>query len=280
MRIAVTGATGLVGYPIAKYLIERGHQVTTLGRRALPGIPNIRWDLAGPSPDLYGQEHLVHAAFSHIQGRYRGGEGDDPDGFIAMNLSGTLQLWDAARKADVHAIFISSRAVFDGYPPGTVLAEDLRPRPASLYGKVKSDAEAALGDTGASIRATGVFGPPVPGRRHKWSDLFEKFRKGENITPGIGTEIHSRDLASAVEIAAELRLCSISLNASGFILDRAELLEIYRDVSGVRGELPAKCDPAIVSVLGTDRLRRLGWSPSGTETLSEVVRSLIGQDLR
>ena len=94
MRIALTGASGLVGYPVARYLIGRGHRVTSFGRSAvLPGVPHVAWDLGGDAPDLSGQDGLVHAAFAHLPGQYRGGEGDDPAGFAERNLAGTLRLW-------------------------------------------------------------------------------------------------------------------------------------------------------------------------------------------
>ena len=278
MRIAVTGATGLVGHPVARYLAGRGHQVTTVGRRPLPGLPHIPWDLRGEPPDLHAQDHLVHAAFAHVPDRYRGGEGDDPDGFVASNLEGTLALWQAARAADVHTVFLSSRAVFDGYPAGTVLTETTALRPVDLYGRIKVEAEDALGVGGASIRATGVFGPPVPGRRHKWADLIDRYRKGERVEPRVATEVHSTDLARAIEIVLERELRGVALHASGFLLDRRDLLEHYARVSGIAGALPERSDPAQLRVMDTSDLLALGWTPSGPESLPAVMRAIVADE--
>ena len=96
MRIAVTGASGLVGRFLVRGLSAAGHQVKTL-----PG-----WRLGQPAP-LEGCAALVHAAFAHVPGKYRGGEGDDPEGFVALNRDASLRLFQQAKAAGV-SIQISS----------------------------------------------------------------------------------------------------------------------------------------------------------------------------
>jgi nucleoside-diphosphate-sugar epimerase len=52
MRVAVTGATGLIGPRLVKSLQARGDEVTILSRnperahRTLPGVEAVRWDPA------------------------------------------------------------------------------------------------------------------------------------------------------------------------------------------------------------------------------------------
>ena len=275
MRIGITGATGLVGYPVAARLIDRGHDVTVFGRTPLPGAAHVPWRLGDPGPDLSGLDHLIHSALSHDRDRYRGGEGDDPAGFTALNLDGSLALWQAARAAGVHVVFLSSRAVYDGHPPGTALHEDLPLAPDSLYGRVKLAAERALGDGGVSLRATGVFGPPVPGRRHKWADLLEAHARGAVVPPGIGTEVHSDDVARAVDLVVDRRIVGEALNLSGIVLDRRDLLRTVERLTGRIGPLPPASDPGTVSEMRTDRLRALGWVPSGPEAVEATLRLLI-----
>ena len=286
MRIAVTGATGLVGHPVAAALLAAGHQVTALGRApsSLAAAGFIPYDLAGEPPPLAGHDALVHIAFSHVPGRYRGGEGDDPEGFSVRNLAGSLRLFGAAQAAGVRRVlFLSSRAVYGTHPPGTILTEDLPPRPDTLYGQLKLDAEtglATLRSAGlgvASLRATGVYGPPVPGRAHKWHDLFAGFARGEALPPSIGTEVHAADLAAAVGLlltAPAEALAPATFNVSDFILDRRELLEAFARHSGIRGTLPPNSDPATVNPMSTDRLRALGWKPRGHGALDSVLTRL------
>lgn len=286
MRVAVTGATGLVGYGLAAHLTQKGHGVTGLGRRpvALPGVAHQSFDLTGPLPDLTGIDALVHAAFSHVPARYRGGEGDDPAGFRRTNRDDTLRLFARAQTCGVRRIvFLSSRAVYDGYPAGTVLTEALPTRPESLYGLVKAEVEdgmtAMAGDglAVASLRATGVYGPSVPGRPHKWADLFASFDRGETPSSRIGTEVHSADLAAAVDLlltAEASALLTVTFNASDIVLDRHDLLAIYADLTSRRGTLPPRSDPSKVSVMQTDRLQDLGWKPRGMVGLRKTLLNI------
>lgn len=270
MRVAVTGATGLVGQFVAAHLLALGHEVAALGRSPSPhGGAHRPWRLGEPAP-LDGCDALVHAAFSHLPGRYRGGEGDDAPGFLHANLAGTLRLWDEAR--GLRVVFLSSRAVYDGLPAGTRLTEDLPLAPDSLYGQVKLRAEEALhGIGGASLRATGVYGPPAPGQRHKWADLFEAFARGEEIAPARGTEVHGADLARAVALL--LGAPPGPYNCSDLLLDRRDLLERWARAKGLEGRLPSRSGKA-PNVMDCTRLRALGWEPGGEAALEAALRAL------
>ncbi|SNR72796.1 NAD-dependent epimerase/dehydratase family protein [Puniceibacterium sediminis] len=283
MRIAVTGATGRVGYWIAQGLLENGHDVVAVGRQpaAIAGVGHLAQDLDGPPPDLSGFDALVHAAFSHVPGKYRGGEGDDPDGFRHRNLDGTLRLFDAAQNLD-RIVFLSSRAVYGAYPAGTELGEDLPPLPDTLYGMVKHEAEIALsqmsGPATISLRATGVYGAAPPGQQHKWQGLFNEFSSGQTIAPHIATEVHATDLANAVQLVltASREKCGAGVfNVSDFALDRRDLLQTYAAVTGASGELPPCGDASLVSGMTTERLRTLGWCPGGQGTFPARLSKMI-----
>ncbi|SFH44444.1 Nucleoside-diphosphate-sugar epimerase [Palleronia marisminoris] len=274
MRIAITGASGLVGWPVAQWLAARGHTITTIGRRQVPGLAHRDWHL-GQVPDLSGQDALVHAAFTHVPGRYRGGEGDDPEGFTRANLGGTLSLMDAAEAARLRIVFLSSRAVYGAYPPGTRLTEELPPRPDTLYGEVKLAAERALGRRGTSLRATGIYGPLVPGRGHKWADLFARFAAGDRPAPRIGTELHVDDLADAIERVLAVDTPPPVVNVSDIVLDRRDLLERYARIAGIPDPLPHRGDPDGVSEMDTARLRDLGWRPRGVDGLDTVLEAIV-----
>ncbi|HRO16261.1 MAG TPA: NAD-dependent epimerase/dehydratase family protein, partial [Paracoccus sp. (in: a-proteobacteria)] len=204
----------IVGGFIVRAARAAGHQIDVL-----PG-----WRLGRPAR-LEGCGALVHAGFAHAPGKYRGGEGDDPAGFVAANLDGTLRLFADARAQGVgQVVFLSSRAVHDGHPPGTPLPDGLPARPEGLYGQVKAQAEAALagaqGLDGASIRATGVYGP---GLGNKWAGLFRDYLSGRAVAPRVATELHGGDLAAAVLLVIARRGTG-TFNASDIVLDRRELL--------------------------------------------------------
>ncbi len=291
MRLAVTGGTGLVGRFIVEDALAAGDEVVVLGRNApdpgaFSGKTAFRpFDLATGIADLTGCDALVHAAFSHVPGRYRGGEGRDPDGFAATNLLGTQRLFSTARQAGVsRALFLSSRAVYADYPPGTRLHEALPPRPDTLYGQVKFQAETALAGLDradfatASLRATGVYGPAGPGQRHKWQDLFDRFARGETVDPRVATEVHGRDLAKAVRcllMAEPSDLAGRVFNVSDIVLDRRDLLAEVKRLTGGQGQLPHRADAAQVSEMACQRLCRLGWNPGGMALLRDTLPALL-----
>ncbi|SER70295.1 Nucleoside-diphosphate-sugar epimerase [Tranquillimonas rosea] len=284
MRVAVTGASGLVGHPVAAGLLRRGHEVTTLCRAPvpLPGAGHRAYTL-GDRPDLSGIDALVHAAFSHVPGKYRGGEGDDPQGFLRSNLDGSLALFDAARQASVpHVVFLSSRAVYGPNPPGTSLHEEMTPRPDTLYGEVKLAAEEALAamaadfESAVSLRATGVYGPPPPARAHKWADLFKAFARGDEVAPRAGTEVHADDLCAAIDRVLGARDRPAPLyNVSAFVLDRHDLLACYARIAGLSIAPPPRADTTSLNAMSTQRLRQLGWQPRGAETLKRDLRAML-----
>lgn len=271
MKIALTGASGLVGRAIAPVLRGAGHDIVTLGRRGA----DIPFDLSGDAPSLAGCDALVHCGFAHAPGKYRGGEGDDPDGFIARNHHGSIRLFDRAVADGVgHVVFLSSRAVYGDYPPGTALTETMVPRPDTLYGRVKWAVEQhmqTLPCATLALRATGVY---APGPGHKWTDLFAAYLRGDPIPPRIATEVHGHDLAQAVAIGLALTGHHM-MNVSDILLDRRDLLSMVRQATGCPHAPPAPADPAGVSAMTCDRLRGLGWRPGGMDLLRAAVPQMI-----
>lgn len=288
MKVAVTGGTGLVGRFITEALLAAGDEVTVLGRHApargafSAEVAFRPFDLAAPEVRLDNVAALVHAGFAHVPGRYRGGEGGDPSGFVARNLEGTRRLFaQAATQGVGRILFLSSRAVYGPRPAGTVLTEEMSLAPDTLYGEVKRDAEAALAALdvpGASLRATGVYGPGGPGQVQKWHTLFRDFAAGAEIAPRAGTELHGADLAAAVRLlltAPAPALAPGAFNVSDILLDRRDLLSEWAAITGRAARLPERADHGSVNVMSTERLRALGWRPQGWAGLRAALREIV-----
>ena len=277
MHLALTGATGLVGHWIAAAAVAAGDRVTCLGRHPAPGSGHRPWRLSDPPPDLAGIDALVHCAFDHLPGRYRGGEGDDPEGFTARNLEGTCRLFDAAAHAGVgRIVLLSSRAVLAGHGPGRPLGEDLPVAPDTLYGEVKTAAEAHLASLpviGTALRATGIYGPAPPGRAHKWAGLFADYRAGRPVAPRRGTELHGRDLARAVRLCLDHGLDG-PVHASDLVLDRHDLLTQVQRLTACPHPPPAR-SAAPVSPLDCARLAARGGRPGGWPRLRRTLPGLL-----
>ncbi len=73
MRVAITGATGLIGSALAAALRERGDEPVTVSRSPRPGTSDIGWDpTAGfrPPDVLAGFDAVVNLAGESIAGRW------------------------------------------------------------------------------------------------------------------------------------------------------------------------------------------------------------------
>lgn len=80
MRIAVTGATGLIGGHVVAFLRERGHAVTVLtrdpakARERLAGVDAVAWSRPesepAPSGALAGRDAVVHLAGENVGQRW------------------------------------------------------------------------------------------------------------------------------------------------------------------------------------------------------------------
>lgn len=293
MKALVTGGTGLVGRYIIETLLEAGYDVTVAGRNPpadglFPRAVAFRaatLDPDGIDEDLFaGIDAVVHAAFDHLPGRYRGGEGDDPDRFRRTNLDGSVRLFEAAKSMGVkHFVFLSSRAVYDGVTPGTSLTEDLALQPASLYGEIKLLGEQALaalnapGFAAASLRLTGVYGDLRP---NKWDGLFADYRAGRTVPVRAGTEVHGRDVGTAVRLMLETGSELVggqSFNVSDLVADTRDILAPLKTSRSDTPALPVTADKAEVAEMDTGKIRALGWRPGGWPLFEQTLRQLASQ---
>ncbi len=289
MRVLVSGGKGLVGRFIVNGLVMAGHEVI-VGARA-PTQPDERalhLDRERDQREAFsGIDAFVHAAFDHLPGRYRGGEGDDRDGFRRRNLDGSARLFEEARSAGVaRVLFLSTRAVYGVQPHGAPLDETTEPRADTLYGEVKLAAEAALLRLGSPtfrptvLRITGVYGgPPAV---NKWTPLVEAWLAGEPIAPRAGTEVHGRDVGAAVRLVLESPAEQVAgqvLNVSDILVDTRDVLEVAREATGADRPLPAVADASGINVMTTDRLRLLGWRPGGLDLFRRDVAALATEIL-
>ena len=296
--VLVSGGTGLVGRYIVNHLLAHGYRVKVGSRTP-------------PSPDLFEAEvehvpltldpdvdqisafddvyHFVHAAFSHQPGRYRGGEGDDPEGFRTANLDGTIRLFETARMAGVRrTVFLSSRAVYDGLAAGVPLTEDRALLPTTLYGETKLKAEQALafmsaaepGFCGTSLRLTGVYGDLHP---NKWEDIIRNFLAGKAVPSRAGSEVHGRDVGQAVRLMLDTEPGLVggkAFNVSDVIADSRDILTPVASRAGIANRLPDPADKTAVRDMPTDRIRALGWRPGGQSLLDRTLEGIASAVMR
>lgn len=302
MRVAVTGATGRVGEFLVPHLLADNHEVHALWRtdkrwaERFEENTRLRW-FQGDLMDLGSLEGLVadcdavvHAALEHLPGRYRGGEGDDPVLFKMVNLHQTEAFLTMLQETRVtRTVFISTRAVFDGYGESETGLTDATPaKPQSLYGEVKARTE-ALGDslTGigfCTLRATGIYGATRRARDNKWSQLIEIVSHADlpnkEYSNQLQTEVHGEDVASAISLLLSEQDAAVEhrhFNCSDIAVSQAQLIYLLRRIKEGQAidldSLPVGTPP--INPMGCDGLADLGWKPGGMEKLLNTLRHML-----
>ena len=293
MRVGLTGASGIVGRFIAARLAREGCDIVALAR---PGSDRTGFDfpVAWIEGDLnaeaalhslvQGADALVHSAYDHVPGLYRGGEGNDVEGYWRTNLLGSLRLLHAANGCDVgRVVVLSSRAVFSR--PSATRVGDVHPTsPDTHYGahKVALEGLAGVYPRTTCIRPTGVYGITHPASRSKWFDMARDVVAGRPVTTArTSTEVHGDDVAAAVWLllrAREADVAGHAFNCSDLVVSTREIAERMYTARGIapgaRPTLPQEM-PSPDIIMRCDGLRALGWRPGGRRRLQATIRALL-----
>ena len=175
MRALVTGGAGFIGSHLSHRLLELGHEVVVLdnffsGSRAnLRGIAehirivegDVR-DLATVEGCAAGCDVVFHEA-AIVSVPY---SVDHPQESHDVNIQGTLNVLQAARRAGTKRLVFASSAAIYGEEPTLPKSESMRPEPMSPYGVEKITGEHYLatwsrlfGLETVALRYFNVFGP-------------------------------------------------------------------------------------------------------------------------
>ena len=274
--ILITGAAGNLGTQLRRGLAPLARK---LRLNDVKEIADLKVNEEAAICDL-ADEAAVHAMCEGVDAivHFGGAPVERPwEEVLNSSIRGSYHIYEGARKHGVKRIAYASSVHAIGFHPLEAHIDAKTPqRPDTLYGEVKLAAEEALGPGGTSLRITGVYGPPVPGRAHKWADLLESFEAGRHMAPRISTEVHAEDVAAAVALVIETRAAGV-VNVSDIVLDRRDLLETWAKITGRGGVLPPTADPGAVREMDTARLRGLGWQPRGGAGVREVLGALAAQ---
>ncbi len=171
MKVLLTGATGYLGQFLVRALLDKEHQVVTLGRRALPdglgqAIEHI--SLSADRSAIPGQIELtrpdvvIHTAAVASAGVCE----DEPDLADDFNFKFTADLSNIASELGIRMVYTSTDLAFEGIRdcPLDGIPADFSPCPLSVYARSKVRGEqAVLGyEKGIVARLSLLFGPPAP----------------------------------------------------------------------------------------------------------------------
>jgi uncharacterized protein len=148
MRVALTGATGLIGSRLVAVLKDRGDEVTVLSRNpekaaAALGVRAERWDPnAGPAPTaaLAGRHAVVNLAGENVAQRW---SGRAKDTIRSSRVDGTRNLVAGLREADPRPdVLVSGSAVGYYGPRGDERIDESATSGSDFLAKVCDDWEA------------------------------------------------------------------------------------------------------------------------------------------
>ncbi len=138
-RVLITGAAGSVGSVLSRELPSYGHQVRLLDREPIdaPGdvvIADIT-DPAALDAALAGMDAVVHLAAIPTEAAF--------DDILRVNLDGTYQVFEAARRGGVcRVVYASSNHAVGFTPRAPLVGAEVPPRPDTNYGLSKVFGEA------------------------------------------------------------------------------------------------------------------------------------------
>ncbi|MGI5838856.1 MAG: NAD-dependent epimerase/dehydratase family protein [bacterium] len=173
MRILVTGGAGFIGSHIVDALLAGGHAVAVLDNLSTGRPENVPAGVALYQDDIRSAacgailarekpECIIHQAAQVSVAKSLA----DPAGDAAINIAGTINLLEHARRAGVRKIVYASSAAVYGNPAELPLTETAACRPLSPYGASKLAGEyylavyaANYGLSYTALRYANVYGP-------------------------------------------------------------------------------------------------------------------------
>ncbi len=305
MKYVVTGGCGFIGSHIVEALSEAGHSVVVVDNlssgheRNLAHIGGevklVKGDVRDPAllaTAMVGADYVFHEAalVSVFDSVERPGDNHD------INITGTLNVLQAARRAGVKRVVMASSAANYGNAPELPKREDMKPEPESPYALAKVAGEYYMrsfhtlyGLETVSLRYFNVYGPRQD-PSSMYSGVISRFmdlvRNGK--TPVIfGDGMQTRDFVFVKDVVQANLLAMRSERvghgeafnvATGSQTSLLQLLDAIARLFGrdVRPEFqPARAGDIRDSFADISRARSmLGYEP--LFSISEGLRALAG----
>lgn len=292
LRVLLTGATGFLGWNIARVLSAEGYRLTGTRHRSGPSHAAcdtwIPLALEAPAPlrtiDMRAFDAVIHCA-AIARADVASAE---PDRARLVNVEGTRRLADAAADAGATFFFISTDLVFDG--TRAPYREEDAPSPAGVYGETKASAEIAVraaGQRAYILRTALMFGAAAAGPGSFLSWLIPDLRAGRPVrlyenqfrnvlyAPDVGRAIHallrSRAAAGTYHLGGPERLSRFDIGAAAARI----LLGTTRGIE--RTQLARAAFPGIEDDTTLDTAKIRGATGMDFMYLEEGLKELRGK---
>lgn len=307
MEYLVTGGAGFIGSHITEELIKRGDEVIVLdnmysGRQENIAVNPKAVFINGSIQDKeilnsictkYNIEGIFHlAAVASVQKSI-----ENPALVHDVNVTGTLNVLEVARKHGVRKVVLSASAAAYGDNPVFPKREDMLPEPLSPYAVSKIASEmycktyAELYDMQTiSLRYFNVFGPRQD-PNGEYAAVIPKFTEkicaGESPTVfGDGEQtrdfVYVKDVARANILAMDSDICGLFNIGTGVQTSLNNLAKMIMDAAEISVEMkyePAREGDVRYSVADISKAKsELGYKPKWelTDGIKETVEYFKG----
>ncbi len=231
MRVCITGGAGYIGSTLVRDLAIEGHEVTSIDNQSAGDYAHVKMLDTGAKlevGDIRRTEDL-DAAFKGVDAVVHAAALSDldscnqrPEEAVSVNVFGTHQVVEAAKKNGVHRLVFCSSAAVYGRPATTPVTEKHATHPLNIYGVTKLAGEKLLdavhlndGFDTVNLRFGNVYGV---GLFTNWVGVIPKFvslgLEGKPLTVyGDGTA--TRDFVHVGDISRAIRLAISTKGISG-----------------------------------------------------------------
>jgi len=296
MRVCVAGGAGFIGSNVVRLLLNQGHQVTVFDnlstgyRENLVPFPEVSLvpgdirDRGKLGAAMEGADVVFHLAASIGNVKSLSNPQEDSE----VNVIGTLNVLDAARRCGVKTVIYSSSAAIFGEPQAISLDETHPVEPDSPYGVSKLAGEKhvlwygrAYGLRTVCLRYFNVYG--INQRYDAYGNVIPIFltriMKGEPLTVyGDGEQtrdfVNVKDVAAANVAAAECVDAEGVFNiGSGQAITLNQLVQAVQEATGTQTEVhytPPRKGEVLHSLADITKARSvLGLNPR-TDMVAEL----------
>ena len=257
LEVVVTGGAGFIGSHLCRTLLENNAKVTVfdnLSSGKIDNIKDVKTKLKFVQGDIRDPEKLIEATkdckvIFHLAAQSSVPFSmENPKEDCEINVVGTVNVLEAARKAGARVVFASSSAAY-GNPKMKPTPETYPTHPIAFYGLTKLlgekycrfykenyDLEVVM------LRIFNVYGPNCHGAIY---DFLNKLRDNPDKLEVLGTGMQSRDFIYVSDMVNFLLKAATSPKAVG------EVFNVGTGITTTVSEL-AKIIVSLLSLKGVD----------------------------
>ena len=253
MKFVITGGAGFIGSHIAKYLVNKNHNVTivdNLSRGRLENLFKITEQIEFKKIDILDFNSLKEVISNSDGVFHQAALTSVPESFTQkekyhnVNVKGTENIFKLAKEFEKKVVYASSSSIY-GNTTSIPIQENFVKNPINPYGVTKLDDEKLAEkyhNLGVSIIGLRYFNVYGIGQTNDYAGVITKFIDQINLNESpiiFGNGTHTRDFIS-VEDVAKANLLSMESNTdfsflnigTGISTSIKTLAEIMIDLSG------------------------------------------------